>query len=255
MTRVTAPTMIPDLHPIPGCGRSTGTPSCRANCSGSSPSLPRFAVTAWVRRHPRQELLHVSYVATFAGCDRSCLPLWTALERSNGAECLRKLTAPEGQDPRRTDERWAISRGQRLAAASQQGAVKTGEHRPRRSGGCGRRHEQARSELPNKTTYDWRRDNRVAARRLKEQTNRWLGEWRREQPDAKLILVGHSMGGLVARYFLECLEGWRDTRRWSPLAPRTGGCPVSLVQAPDLSCRRRPPCCRRRQAAVLPSIN
>ena len=32
-------------------------------------------------------------------------------------------------------------------------------------------------------------------------------------PDAKLVLVGHSMGGLVARYFLECLDGWRDTRR------------------------------------------
>ena len=61
--------------------------------------------------------------------------------------------------------------------------------------------------------YDWRRDNRVAAHRLKEQTDRWLREWRRESPDAKLILVGHSMGGLVARYFLECLEGWRDTRR------------------------------------------
>ena len=61
--------------------------------------------------------------------------------------------------------------------------------------------------------YDWRRDNRVAARQLKEQTDRWLWEWRQESPDAKLILVGHSMGGLVARYFLECLEGWRDTRR------------------------------------------
>ena len=61
--------------------------------------------------------------------------------------------------------------------------------------------------------YDWRRDNRVAARRLKEQADRWLREWRRESPDAKLILVGHSMGGLVARYFLECLDGWRDTRR------------------------------------------
>jgi hypothetical protein len=61
--------------------------------------------------------------------------------------------------------------------------------------------------------YDWRRDNRVAARRLKEQTDRWLREWRRESPDAKLILVAHSMGGLVARYFLECLDGWRDTRR------------------------------------------
>lgn len=61
--------------------------------------------------------------------------------------------------------------------------------------------------------YDWRRDNRVAARRLKEQADRWLWQWRRESPDAKLILVGHSMGGLVARYFLECLDGWRDTRR------------------------------------------
>jgi Lecithin:cholesterol acyltransferase len=30
--------------------------------------------------------------------------------------------------------------------------------------------------------------------------------------DAKLVLVGHSMGGLIARHFLECLEGWRDTR-------------------------------------------
>ena len=61
--------------------------------------------------------------------------------------------------------------------------------------------------------YDWRRDNRVAARRLKEQADRWLWEWRKESPEAKLILVGHSMGGLVARYFLECLDGWQDTRR------------------------------------------
>ena len=61
--------------------------------------------------------------------------------------------------------------------------------------------------------YDWRRDNRLAARRLKEQTDRWLREWRKQSPDAKLILVAHSMGGLVARYFLECLEGWQDTGR------------------------------------------
>jgi hypothetical protein len=61
--------------------------------------------------------------------------------------------------------------------------------------------------------YDWRRDNRISARRLKEQADRWLWEWRQESPQAKLILVAHSMGGLVARYFLECLDGWRDTRR------------------------------------------
>jgi pimeloyl-ACP methyl ester carboxylesterase len=60
--------------------------------------------------------------------------------------------------------------------------------------------------------YDWRRDNRVAARQLKEQSDEWLHRWRQEYPEAKLILVGHSMGGLVSRYFLECLDGWRDTR-------------------------------------------
>lgn len=60
--------------------------------------------------------------------------------------------------------------------------------------------------------YDWRRDNRVAARQLAEVTQRALHEQRRANPDAKLILIGHSMGGLVARYFLECLDGWKDTR-------------------------------------------
>src|SRR6516164_6567210 len=34
--------------------------------------------------------------------------------------------------------------------------------------------------------YDWRRDNRVAARRLKEQADRWLRDWRQESPEAKL---------------------------------------------------------------------
>jgi pimeloyl-ACP methyl ester carboxylesterase len=41
----------------------------------------------------------------------------------------------------------------------------------------------------------------------------------------KLILVGHSMGGLVARYFLECLEGWRDTRRLVTFGTPYRGCP------------------------------
>ncbi len=62
--------------------------------------------------------------------------------------------------------------------------------------------------------YDWRRDNRVAARKLAQDGRAWLAAWREHSgaKDAKLILVGHSMGGLVSRYFLECLDGWRDTR-------------------------------------------
>ncbi len=62
--------------------------------------------------------------------------------------------------------------------------------------------------------YDWRRDNRVAARKLQRESDAWLKAWRTSSgaADAKLVLVGHSMGGLISRYFLECLDGWRDTR-------------------------------------------
>ena len=60
--------------------------------------------------------------------------------------------------------------------------------------------------------YDWRRDNRVAARKLAAVALPALHEQRKENPEAKLIILGHSMGGLVARYFLECMDGWKDTR-------------------------------------------
>jgi pimeloyl-ACP methyl ester carboxylesterase len=62
--------------------------------------------------------------------------------------------------------------------------------------------------------YDWRLDNRVNALRLQQQAMDWLQRWRTSSgaADAKLVLIGHSMGGLVSRWFLECLEGWRDTR-------------------------------------------
>ena len=60
--------------------------------------------------------------------------------------------------------------------------------------------------------YDWRRDNRVAARQLQRLAEEKLHAQRQRNPNAKLILIGHSMGGLVARYFLECLGGRDDTR-------------------------------------------
>lgn len=62
--------------------------------------------------------------------------------------------------------------------------------------------------------YDWRLDNRVNARRLQSQAMAWLHDWRTASgaKDARLVLVAHSMGGLVSRYFLECLGGWQDTR-------------------------------------------
>jgi pimeloyl-ACP methyl ester carboxylesterase len=64
--------------------------------------------------------------------------------------------------------------------------------------------------------YDWRRDNRVAARHLKALIDRQLPAWRKHtyDNDAKVILIGHSMGGLVARHYLEVLEGenWRNCK-------------------------------------------
>ncbi len=77
-------------------------------------------------------------------------------------------------------------------------------------------------QLENDTTpgnyydfpYDWRRDNRVAARALQTLVDRVLPAWRRHSNNskAKVILIGHSMGGLVARHYTEVLGGWRECR-------------------------------------------
>ena len=60
--------------------------------------------------------------------------------------------------------------------------------------------------------YDWRRDNRASARRLQRHAHDWLKAWRQQSPQAKLILIAHSMGGIVSRYFLDVLGGWQDTK-------------------------------------------
>lgn len=62
--------------------------------------------------------------------------------------------------------------------------------------------------------YDWRRSNRVSARRLEAAVTAWLSAWRETSgnAEAKVVFVVHSMGGLVARYYIECLNGWKTTR-------------------------------------------
>ncbi|MFF3333977.1 esterase/lipase family protein [Streptomyces sp. NPDC002888] len=62
--------------------------------------------------------------------------------------------------------------------------------------------------------YDWRLDNRVSARRLAQVVDGALRRWRKhsQAPDARVIFLAHSMGGLVARYYLEVLGGWRTCR-------------------------------------------
>ncbi len=62
--------------------------------------------------------------------------------------------------------------------------------------------------------YDWRRDLRITSRILKSTVERKLELWRKHSNNdqARAILIGHSMGGVIAQYYLECLEGWRDAR-------------------------------------------
>src|SRR5271166_4470716 len=62
--------------------------------------------------------------------------------------------------------------------------------------------------------YDWRLSNVVSARRLAKTAETALKQWQEHSnnPDAKLVLVCHSMGGLVARWFLEKEAGWEKTR-------------------------------------------
>jgi Lecithin:cholesterol acyltransferase len=62
--------------------------------------------------------------------------------------------------------------------------------------------------------YDWRLDNRFNAKLLKTFLDRKLSIWREHtgSKDAKVILLAHSMGGLISRYYLEVLEGWQDCK-------------------------------------------
>jgi pimeloyl-ACP methyl ester carboxylesterase len=62
--------------------------------------------------------------------------------------------------------------------------------------------------------YDWRLSNRHAAATLETVVGNALKTWMKESgaKDAKVWLVTHSMGGLVARYFCEELGGADKTR-------------------------------------------
>lgn len=62
--------------------------------------------------------------------------------------------------------------------------------------------------------YDWRLSNRLSAARLGETALAALDNWRATpgHSEAKLVFLCHSMGGLVARYFLEHLGGAEHTR-------------------------------------------
>lgn len=61
--------------------------------------------------------------------------------------------------------------------------------------------------------YDWRLSNRNSAQRLKTQVETEWMRWKADgHPSASVVFLCHSMGGLVARYYLEALGGAEITR-------------------------------------------
>ena len=72
-------------------------------------------------------------------------------------------------------------------------------------------HPDALCEFP----YDWRLSVEHNASELGRLVDRHLSMWRAHpsgSADAKVVLVAHSMGGLVARYFTQVLGGASDVR-------------------------------------------
>jgi len=64
--------------------------------------------------------------------------------------------------------------------------------------------------------YDWRLSVKHNASELAKAADRHLTKWRAHRkgsPDAKLVLVAHSMGGLVAQFFTGKLEGHSMVRQ------------------------------------------
>ena len=93
-------------------------------------------------------------------------------------------------------------------------------------------HPSEPGRIPNllEFPYDWRLSNRYNGRRLAKVAAQALDQWR-SQPgmeEAKLILVCHSMGGLVARWFVEQEGGAELTRALIAIGTPHRGAPSAL---------------------------
>ncbi|HYH41280.1 MAG TPA: hypothetical protein VD867_04810 [Burkholderiales bacterium] len=94
-------------------------------------------------------------------------------------------------------------------------------------------HEKGKPPTLYTCAYDWRKDGALAAGVLAVLIERTAAE---HGGDVEIILIGHSMGGLVSRYYLECgrfdgRPGFDRVRRLITLATPHYGTPVALLGA------------------------
>lgn len=90
--------------------------------------------------------------------------------------------------------------------------------------------EQRGNLLP--IAYDWRLSNRYNARRLATLVEPALERWRTSTPDnrdAQLVFVCHSMGGLIARWYIEHCGGAGHTRKLITLGTPYRGAAKALL--------------------------
>ncbi len=94
-----------------------------------------------------------------------------------------------------------------------------------------RRQAKIGAVLP--VAYDWRLSNRYNAERLATIVVPALEQWRNSSPvrtDAQLVFVCHSMGGLVARWFIEQSGGTELTRKLITLGTPYRGAAKAVEQ-------------------------
>jgi hypothetical protein len=72
--------------------------------------------------------------------------------------------------------------------------------------------------------YDWRQDNRLSGRQLGEA----IDGWHSQNPGAEIWLMGHSNGGIVARWYVEREGGKEHATRLFLLGSPWDGAPKSL---------------------------
>ena len=81
--------------------------------------------------------------------------------------------------------------------------------------------------------YDWRLSNRYNGHRLANIVEPALERWRNhheENAEARLVFVCHSIGGLVARWYIEMCHGAQITRKLITIGTPWRGAAKSLIQ-------------------------
>lgn len=72
--------------------------------------------------------------------------------------------------------------------------------------------------------YDWRQDNRISARQLGDQ----IQAWKTRHPGAEAWIIGHSNGGIVARWYIEKEGGKEHVGRLFLMGSPWDGAPKAI---------------------------